>query len=119
MRGDPRAPRAEAEISTAPPPRREAVASGPPSSRVSAAPKPEVLMRDVTGPRGSEPGAGREALRAFMRSRRLSPTRWAAEAGVPAREILSYLAGRSRDLARETVAKLARAADAEPDDLFR
>jgi hypothetical protein len=119
MRGDPRAPRPEGEISTTLPPKREPGAIMPAPRRASTAPKPEVLMGEVTGPRGTDIGAGREALRAFMQSRRLSPTRWAAEAGVPAREILSYLAGRSRHLPRETVAKLARAAGAEPDELFR
>jgi hypothetical protein len=118
MRGDPRRPRPETdEISTAPPPRREIPDAAPAASR-SRHPKPEVLMGEVAGPRGQEIGAGRDALRAFMLSRRLAPTRWARDAGVPMSEILAYLTGGSRQLSAVTAAKLAEAAGVAPEELF-
>jgi hypothetical protein len=96
MRGDPRRPRPEAEISGALPPRHG----------------------EVAAPRGLETGAGRDALRAFMLARRLAPTQWAKTAGVPAGEVLAYLTGRTRFLSQETAAKLARAAHVTPEELF-
>ena len=118
MRGDPREPRPEAkEISGAPPPGHEAPALAPSASR-SHHPKPEVLMGEVVGPRGQDIGAGRDTLRAFMLSRRLAPTRWAKEAGVPMGELLAYLTGRTRHLSAATAAKLAEAAGVTPQELF-
>ncbi len=117
MRGDPRNPKPEAEISSALPPRREVPQAPVPVSR-SRHPKPEVLMGEVVAPRGPETGAGREELRAFMLARRLVPTRWAREAGVPVGEILAFLSGRARSLSAETAARLAKAAGVAPQDLF-
>lgn len=118
MRGDPRRPRPEAEISSALPPRAAAPDATMPVSR-SRHPRPQILMGEVTGPRGQEIGAGRDALRAFMRAHHLAPTRWAKEAGVPLGEILGYLTGRTRHISAATVAKLAAIAGVTPDDLFR
>jgi hypothetical protein len=118
MRGDPRNPRPEAEISsTRPPPRGETPAAAAPASR-SRHPKPQILMGEVVAPRGIEIGAGRDALRAFMLAHRLVPTRWAEAAGVPAGEILAYLTGRTRLLSQATVAKLASAANVAPEEMF-
>jgi hypothetical protein len=118
MRGDPRWPRPETkEISTTPPTRQTKSEAVPPAFR-SRHPKPEVLMGEVAGPRGQEIGAGRDALRGFMLSRRLAPTSWAKEAGVPASEILAYLTGGTRHLSAVTAAKLAEAAGVAPDELF-
>jgi hypothetical protein len=117
MRGDPRAPKPEAEISTAPPP-HGAVPAAKSSQSQSRHPKPQILMGEVMAPRGIEIGAGRDAFRAFLQSRRLAPTQWAKAAGVPVGEILAYLTGRTRYLSPETVTKLARAAGATPDEMF-
>lgn len=117
MRGDPRHPRPEAEISKAPPPRSEAPAAQVPQSP-SRHPKPQILMGEVAAPRGAQIGAGRDALRAFMQAHRLAPTQWAKAAGVPAGELLAYLTGRTRVLSAATAAKLAQAADASPDEIF-
>jgi len=118
MRGDPRTPRPEAQaIATTPPPRRDGAETAAPVSR-SRHPKPEVLMGEVVGPRGKEIGAGREAFRAFMRRRRLAPTGWAKDAGVPVGEVLAYLTGRTRHISAETAAKLANAAGVMPEEMF-
>ncbi len=122
MRGDPRAPRPEAqEISTTPPPRQEAPEAVPDSR--SRFPKPQVLMGEVAmkkivAARDPEAGANREAFRAFMRARRLAPTGWAKDAGVPAGEILAFLTGSTRSLPAETAAKLAKVAGVRPAELF-
>jgi hypothetical protein len=120
MRGDPRRPRPEAEISCALPPRQAAAPTAVPVSRAphSRPPKPEVLMGEVAAPRGSEAGAGHDALRAFMLARRLAPTQWAKTAGVPMGEVLAYLTGRTRFLSQEAVTKLARAANVTPEEMF-
>lgn len=122
MRGDPRAPCPELEISTVPPPRREAPEAAAPISR-SRHPRPAVLMGEVAmpkagAPHGPESGAGREAFRAFMRRRRLAPTQWAKDAGVPVGEVLAYLTGRTRHLSAETAAKLANIAGVAPEAMF-
>ncbi len=117
MRGDPRRPRPEAEISSALPPRREAAEPAAPVSR-SRHPKPQILMGEVMTPRGLAVGAGRDALRAFMLARRLAPTQWAKAAGVPMGEVLAYLTGRTRHLSAATVERLARAANATPEEMF-
>ena len=118
MRGDPRSPRPEAEISNNPPPRIATPDAAAPVSR-SRHPRPQVLMGEVIGPRGKDIGAGREALRAFMRARHLAPTRWCADAGVPMGELLAYLTGRTRHLAPATLEKLAAVAGVTPDAMFR
>jgi hypothetical protein len=123
MRGDPRRPRPEAEVSSALPARQEMLEKAAPVPRAghpkpSGAPKPNELMGEVTAPRGLEIGAGRDALRAFMLARRLAPTRWAKAAGVPMGEILAYLTGRTRHLSAATVERLARAANATPEEMF-
>jgi hypothetical protein len=117
MRGDPRTPKPEAEISSALPPRRDAPDAAAPVSR-SRHPKPQVLMGEVIGPRGQQVGAGREAFRAFMQARRLAPTQWAKDAGVPMGEVLAYLTGSTRKLSAEAAAKLAKAAGVTPEEMF-
>lgn len=84
--------------------------------------KPSALMGEVAAPRaraqGSDVERRREAFRAFMTARRLRPTLWAKQAGVPSGEILGFLTGRSRGFSREVAEKLARAARAQIDDMF-
>ena len=76
------------------------------------------LMGEVSAPK-ADPNAERSALRAFMTAHRLRATEWAADAGVSAGEIYAYLTGRSRALSRETTEKLARAAHARVEDMFK
>ena len=118
MRGDPRTARPEhGPISTAPKARPEAKQA----ERVSTSryAKPKVLMGEVTAPRGSEIGLRRDAFRAFMIARHLRPTEWAKAAGIPAGEIMALLAGHARILTPQSLAKLARAAGCEIEDMFR
>jgi len=107
-------------ISATPPAPRSEPA---PAERVSTSrhPKPKVLMGEVTAPRPMqiEPGQDRDAFRAFMIARRLSPTEWARAAGISQGEILAFLTGRSRGLSPATREKLARAIDCSPDALPR
>ena len=124
MRGTPRNDAPEHRlISTTPPkPRGEAVQPQPVST--SRYVKPKVLMGEVVAPRGPEIGKAdiakrREAFRAFMLARRLSPTEWARAAGVPAGEILGFLTAKSRSIAPATLEKLARAANCKAEDFFR
>jgi hypothetical protein len=119
MRGDPRRPNPEAEISSALPPRPKADDTPPPAVFRSRHPRPQILMGEVSSPRGQSIGAGRDALRAFMTSRHLAPTQWAKDAGVPLGEILGYLTGRTRILSDATAAKLAKAVGVTPADLLR
>lgn len=62
--------------------------------------------------------AQREALREFMKTRRLAPTAWAKQAGIPSSLLLGYLTGTAAGLDAGTCEKLARAAGAEPADFF-
>jgi len=84
--------------------------------------KPSALMGEVAAPRARSQGNDiekrRQAFRAFMTSRRLRPTLWAKQAGVPSGEILGFLTGRSRGFSQEVAEKLARAARAQIDDMF-
>ena len=117
MRGDPRHPRPEAGVSSELPPRVETPKPEAPVSR-SRYPKPQVLMGEVMAPRGAQIAAGHDAFRTFMQKKRLTPSKWAADAGVPLGEIMGFLTGRSRDLSPDTQAKLARAAGVTPDAMF-
>jgi cyclic pyranopterin phosphate synthase len=96
--------------------------SAPARPAAKARAKPSTLMGEVAAPRARAQGGDverrREAFRAFMTSRRLRPTLWAKQAGVPSGEILGFLGGRSRGFSREVAEKLARAARAEIDDMF-
>jgi cyclic pyranopterin phosphate synthase len=84
--------------------------------------KPSALMGEVAAPRmrsqGNDIEKRRQAFRTFMTSRRLRPTLWAKQAGVPSGEILAFLTGRSRGFSQEIAEKLARAARAQIDDMF-
>lgn len=82
--------------------------------------QPAVLGHETAAPvaRG-DPNAEREAFRAFMVSRQLRATEWAKQAGVAASLIYSYLTGRSRALAPDVAERLARAAQARVEDMFR
>lgn len=86
-------------------------------------PKPRSLMGEVVAPKPQPQGKAaereREAFRAFMTGRRLRPTLWAKQAGIASGEILGYLTGRSRGLPRDVAEKLARAAGARVEDMFR
>jgi cyclic pyranopterin phosphate synthase len=80
--------------------------------------KPKTIMNEVAAPRPG-PLAQREAFREFMAANRLRPTAWAKDAGVPAAQILAYLTGQTRALSPDTAKKLARAAKAKVEDMFR
>ena len=90
-------------------------------------PKPKVLMGEVAAPvqkyaasgGGQMIAAERDAFRAFMRKRRLQPSRWARDAGVAPGEVLAFLAGQARGIPRESLEKLAATARCTPEDLFR
>ena len=105
------------------PPAPRAEPAPPERLSTSRHPKPKVLMGEVAAPRLMETkiegGQDRDAFRAFMIARRLSPTQWARAAGVPQGEILAFLTGRSRGLATATREKLARAIDCSSGDLPR
>jgi hypothetical protein len=87
-------------------------------SKTAARPRPQTLMNEVAAPRPA-PDNAREAFRNFMTSKRLRPTTWAKDAGVPSGEILGYLTGRSRGFSDETAEKLARAAKVRVADMFK
>jgi hypothetical protein len=53
-----------------------------------------------------------------MRKHRLQPTSWARDAGVAPAELLAFLAGHARAIPRESLEKLAAAANVSPDELF-
>jgi cyclic pyranopterin phosphate synthase len=96
--------------------------SRPAAAKTNARVKPTALMGEVAAPRvrsqGNDIEKRRQAFRAFMTSRRLRPTLWAKQAGVPSGEILGFLTGRSRGFSQEVAEKLARAARAQIDDMF-
>ena len=128
MRGHPlRATPEHRPISTAVPDKPRAEQSQPartPSSRFA---KPKVLMDEVTMPTqklaashggGQEIGRQREAFRTFMQARRLTPSAWARNAGVPTGEVLGFLTGRTRAITPANLEKLARAAGCTVRDLF-
>ena len=86
--------------------------------------KPAALMGEVAAPRPSadkqrETGQQREAFRAFMTSNRLRATQWAKDAGVPVSEIYAFLTGKTRGMPGDVADKLARAARARTEDMFR
>jgi hypothetical protein len=87
-------------------------------SKEGARPKPQTLMHEVAAPKPA-PDNAREAFRNFMTAKRLRPTTWAKEAGVPSGEILGYLTGRSRGFSPATAEKLARAARVAVEDMFK
>ena len=119
MRGDPRNPAPEHRpISSAVPTKPRPEPTEAVRTSTSRFTKPKVLMGEVTMPRGVEIGLQREAFRAFMQARRLTPTAWAHSAGVPPGEVLGFLAGRSRAIAPASLEKLAHAAGCTPQDLF-
>lgn len=118
MRGNPlNATPEHRPISTKP----KAMPDAAQAPRVSSSPHPapKVLMGEVTAPKGQLIAAERDAFRAFMLKHRLTPTGWARAAGVPQGEVLAFLAGQAREIPRASVEKLAAAAKAAPDDLFR
>jgi hypothetical protein len=117
MLGRPQDAKAPAFPTTPPQPGVEARQA----ERVSGSryPAPKVLMGEVIGPRGTDIGPQRDALRAFMVRRRLSPSQWAKAAGVPAGEVLGFLTGKTRHIAPASLEKLARAAGVAPEDLLR
>jgi len=119
MRGDPRNPAPEHRpISSAVPNKPRAEPTAPVRTTSSRFASPKVLMGEVTMPRGQEIGEQREAFRAFMQKRRLSPTGWARDAGIPAAHVLGFLAGTTRNLPQDSLEKLARAAGCAPEDML-
>jgi cyclic pyranopterin phosphate synthase len=93
------------------------------SPRAAAGPqraKPTTLMGEVAAPRPSrDTAAQREAFRTFMTSRGLRATEWAKLAGVQSGQILGFLTGKSRAIPHDAAEKLARAANARVEDMFR
>jgi len=82
--------------------------------------RPTTLVGEVAAPAPSRDANGqREAFRAFMTARRLRATQWAKDAGVPAAQIYSFLTGRVRSLPSDVAERLARAARAHVEDMFR
>lgn len=61
----------------------------------------------------------REAFRAFMTSHHLRAPEWAKQAGVPAAIVYAFLTGRTNTLAAEVAEKLANAANATVEDMFK
>ena len=83
--------------------------------------RPTALGHETTlpaAPKG-DPNAEREAFRNFMVTRQLRATEWAKQAGVPASQIYAYLTGRARGMANDVSEKLARAANARIEDMFK
>ena len=76
-------------------------------------------MGEVAAPRGVEIGKQRDAFRAFMTARHLRPTEWARAAGVAPGEILGFLTAKTRNIAPETLEKLAQAARCGIEDFFK
>ncbi len=54
-----------------------------------------------------------------MTSNRLRATQWAKDAGVPVSQIYSFLTGKARAMPVDVAEKLARAARARVEDMFR
>jgi len=107
----------EAEISK---PAKPAYRSAGARSRA----KPAALMNEVSIPRRDadqqrDANQQREAFRAFMTGRRLRATQWAKDAGVPAAQIFAFLTGKQRSLPNDVAERLARAAKARVEDMFR
>lgn len=127
MRGNPLNPAPEHRpISSAVPNKPRAEPAAPVRTTSSRFASPKVLMGEVTMPiqkfavsRGVEIGKQREAFRAFMQARRLTPTQWARAAGVPTGEVLGFLAGRVRAIAPANLEKLAHAAGCAPEDMLK
>ena len=118
MRGSPVNPAPEHRpVSTVPKARPEVEQP----ERVSTSPyaKPKILMGEVAAPKGQLIAAGRDAFRAFMQVRRLTPSGWARAAGVPPGEIMAFLTGNARSISPGVAAKLAAAAKVSVEEMFR
>ena len=118
MRGTPRNDAPEHRPVSRTPPKLRSEPKQPERTATSRYAKPKVLMGEVAAPRGLEIGKQRDAFRAFMTARHLRPTEWARAAGVPAGEILGFLTGKTRTIAPQTLAKLAKAANCVVQDFF-
>jgi cyclic pyranopterin phosphate synthase len=82
--------------------------------------RPATLMSEVVAPAAPRDVNGqREAFRAFMTARHLRATEWAKDAGVPAAQIYAFLTGKVRALPGDIAERLARAARARVEDMFR
>jgi hypothetical protein len=88
--------------------------------------RPKVLMGEVTAPpnafagnKGEAIAAYRTAFRNFMTSRRLTPSTWARDAGVPTAPLRAFLAGTARKLPPDIAEKLAAVAKVSVEDMFR
>jgi DNA-binding Xre family transcriptional regulator len=118
MRGSPRDARPEHRpVSTTPKAKPEA--KEPERVSNSRYAKPKVLMGEVAAPRGQEIGVKRDAFRAFMIARHLRPTEWAKAAGIAPGELMAFLAGHARKIAPDSLARLAKSAGCEIEDMFR
>jgi cyclic pyranopterin phosphate synthase len=82
--------------------------------------RPATLIGEVVAPPPPRDVNGRrEAFRAFMTARHLRATAWAKDAGVPAAQIYAFLTGKVRALPLDVAERLARAARARVEDMFR
>jgi cyclic pyranopterin phosphate synthase len=81
--------------------------------------KISVLMSETGSPRVRDVNAQRDAFREFMTANRLRATEWAKQADVPVSQIYAFLTGKSRTLAPQSIARLARAARVREEDMFR
>jgi cyclic pyranopterin phosphate synthase len=82
--------------------------------------RPATLMGEVVAPAVTrDANAQREAFRTFMTTRRLRATQWARDAGVPVAQIYAFLTGKTRILPGDVAERLARAAHARVEDMFR
>jgi hypothetical protein len=120
MRGHPlsAAPEHRA-ISSTPPAKPRPEPSVPVRTSSSRFAKPKILMGEVAMSRGVEIGIQREAFRAFMKARRLTPSTWARSAGIPAGEVLGFLTGRTRAIAPANLEKLAQVAGCKIEDMLQ
>jgi cyclic pyranopterin phosphate synthase len=103
---------AEPKAASAPPPPAEK----PKGARGRAL--PQVLMHEAASPKVGNPSSERDALRKFMSDRRLRPTEWTKQAGVPVSELYGFLSGHARGLAPESAERLAKAARTSVDAML-
>ena len=101
---------------TAPAPRERKLPVAKPKARA----QPALLAHEATAsPRAMAINADRDAFRDFMVRRALRATEWAKQAGVPPSQVYAFLTGRARSLSHEVAERLAKAAHARVEDLFR
>lgn len=63
-------------------------------------------------------GDKRLAMRQFIDAKRIKPLKWAKDAGVPSGALYSFLQGQVTSLSADHEAKLAKAINVRPEDLY-